>query len=227
MSDPEPPKNEHVVARMASIIEDGVSAAVEATTRRWDDRPGGRTRRVRRLARKPLPYLYEVHPAARQAIPRELGIMTIEVEDVEGTAVGPANQRGGDFLPLRPFRSGNWRTRWQRVRAAADRLAILPPIDVQRFAGRYWVLDGHNRVAAALYVGQRFIDANVVELVPMGGTASATIPSYANVLNEHSEIQAALSRRTVGSGSSDARPPEREAERSRGGVEGGSPRKGR
>jgi hypothetical protein len=227
MPDPEQPDTEPVVARVVGAIDAGVKAAVEATTRRWDDRPGGRARRVRRLARNPLTYLYEVHPKARQAIPRELGVHTVEVDEVAGTAVGPPNQRGGDFLPLRPFRSGNWRTRWQRILAAADGLAILPPIDVQRFAGTYWVLDGHNRVAAALYVGQRSIDANIVELIPKGGKPSATLASFANVVQEGTEIQAALSRRTIGSGSLELPPAEREPERPSSGGAGGSPTKGR
>jgi hypothetical protein len=144
-----------------------------------------------------LPFLFEVHPEARRASPRELGIQTIAVDDIAGTAVGPANQRGMDFLPLKPFRSPNWRERWRRVLAATERLAVLPPIDVQRYAGRYWVLDGHNRVGAALYTGGREIDADVIELIPPDGVLSATPTSLANVLEENSEIQAALSRRTM------------------------------
>ena len=118
----------------------------------------------------PLPYLYEVHPEARLARPVQVGLRTIDVADIAGTAVG-GDQRGGDFLPLRPFRGQNWTGRWQRLRKAQDRLAILPPIDVVKYAGRYWVVDGHNRVALALYDGQVGIDANIVELVPPGWTA--------------------------------------------------------
>ena len=96
---------------------------------------------------------------------------TIEVDDIAGTAVGGGDQRGGDFLPLKPFRGQNWAGRWQRLRRAADRLAALPPIDVVKYADKYWVLDGHNRVALALYTGQRDIDASVVELVRTGWTS--------------------------------------------------------
>ena len=65
-----------------------------------------------------------------------------------------------------------WASRWSRIRAAVDRLEVLPPIDVVRFADRYWVVDGHNRTAAALYVGQAEIDAAVTELVAPGATVS-------------------------------------------------------
>lgn len=193
----EEPESTPVVVRVASAIEGGVRAAVKATMRGLDERPGARARRLRRLARQPLPFLFEVHPEARRASPRELGIQTVAIEDIAGTAVGPPNQRGMDFLPLKPFRSPNWRERWRRVLAATERLAVLPPIDVQHYAGRYWVLDGHNRVAAALYTGQREVDADVIELIPLDGVLSATPTSLANVLEEHSEIQAALSRRTL------------------------------
>jgi hypothetical protein len=186
-----------VVSRVASAIEGAVGAAVHATTRRWDERPGARVRRLRRLARQPLAYLYAVRPDARQANPRELGVASIDVDEIAGTAVGGATQRGADFLPLKPFRSTNWSGRWQRLRAASDRLAILPPIDVVRYADRYWVLDGHNRVALALYSGQIEIDANIVELVPPGGSLSARPASLAMTMQEGSDLRSALSRRTL------------------------------
>jgi hypothetical protein len=186
-----------VTRRVASAIEDAVDAAVQATTRRWEERPGARVRRLRRLGRQPLPYLYDIHPEARQANPRELGVLPIEVEDIAGTAVGGATQRGADFLPLKPFRGANWSGRWQRLRAASDRLAILPPIDVVRYADRYWVLDGHNRVALALYGGQIEIDANVVELVPPGGSLSQRPASLELTMSEGSDLRTAVSRRSV------------------------------
>jgi hypothetical protein len=187
---------EGLVERVAGTIEDTVKAAAQATVRRLDELPGARVRRLRRMAREPLPYLYEVHPEARNAIPRQLGTRTIDVATVAGTAVGPARQRGMDFLPLKPFRSLNWRGRWQRVRGASERLVVLPPIDVVRFGNRYWVVDGHNRVAAALYNGQLAIDANVVELGPTDPTSLGERVSFEATLEEHDQIKAALSRRT-------------------------------
>jgi hypothetical protein len=136
----------------------------------WRRRPGGRARELRRLSSMPLPNLYELHPDARRATPREIGLRSIDLTDVAGTAVGGLTQRGSDFKPLPAFRSQNWQARWDRVRRANEQLAILPPIDVVRYppGGKYWISDGHNRMAAALEFGQVEIDANVTELVPPG-----------------------------------------------------------
>ena len=88
----------------------------------------------------------------------------------------------------------NWHARWQRVRDAADRLAVLPPIDVVKYDGSYWVVDGHNRVASALYDGQQDIDANVVELVPPHTASSEPAGSMASAIEAYGDIQDALRR---------------------------------
>jgi hypothetical protein len=168
-------------------------SAVEAAGRRWRERPGQRVRRVRRLGRQPLPNLFEAHPEARRATPRDLGVRSISVDEIRGTAVAGPAQRGGDFLPLKPFRSQNWAGRWQRIRRAVDRLTVLPPIDVVRYADGYWVTDGHNRVAAALYAGQVEIDATVTELVPPGGRSTERAGSLAGAMQDSRAVRSAAS----------------------------------
>ena len=183
---------------VGSAASSAVGAAVEATARRFDERPGARVRRVRRLGAHPLPYLYDEHPDARRRTQRELGVRTIDVEDIAGTAVGGAQQRGGDFLPLKRFRSTNWMARWQRLGRASDSLAILPPIDVLRYDDRYWVLDGHNRVGMARYSGQASIDADVTELVdpaaPPPDLRSDPAESFASLGEDSRQLRAAVNR---------------------------------
>jgi hypothetical protein len=183
-----------------------VGGAVEATARRFDERPGARVRRVRRLGAIPLPYLHDVHPDASRRTRRELGIRAIDVDDIAGTAVGGAHQRGSDFLPLKPFRSTNWQGRWQRLGQASDRLAILPPIDVLRYGPHYWVLDGHNRVAMAKYSGQAAIDADVTDLVDPASPSSDPAESFASLVEDSRELRAAVSRTAPKGQAATARP---------------------
>ena len=158
--------------RAIGSIRSGVAAATDPIVDRIeqvvDERPGQRVRRVRRRGKTQLPYLNDVHPEVRRARPVVVGLRTIPVDAIAGTAVGGGAQRGGDFLPLRPFRGMNWAGRWQRLNRGQSNLAILPPIEVVKHGDRYWVVDGHNRVGLALYTGQPEIDASIVELVPPG-----------------------------------------------------------
>lgn len=206
--DPEPePRSvgERVGDRVASVLGDAadvvesaasaVGNVVEATVRRFDERPGARVRRVRRQGKEPLAYLYELHPDARNRTPRELGVQTIDVSEIAGTAVG-GGQRGGDFLPLKPFRTPNWAGRWQRLGHASDSLATLPPIDVLRYDDTVWVLDGHNRVGMALYGGQASIDADVTELIDPAGPRTDPAESFASLVEDSRELRAAVSRTT-------------------------------
>jgi hypothetical protein len=43
----------------------------------------------------------------------------------------------------------------------------LPPIEVWAWRGKYYVLDGHHRVAAARALGIDYISANVIEVVEL------------------------------------------------------------
>ena len=151
-----------------------------------------RLRALRRGNRIPLDNLYALHPAARTASRRDLGLLTIPVAQIRGTAVEGPDQRGRDFLPLPNLRSNNWQARWQRLRHAQDRLAILPPIDVVQAGDGYWVVDGHNRVALALYDNQDDIDAAVTH-VHLPGTDDSEVRtgSMATVLDDGRQLRAA------------------------------------
>jgi hypothetical protein len=187
------------LGEVADHVESAASAvgeAVEATARRLEEVPGARVRRVRRLGRIPLPYLADVHPDAWRRTRRELGLRTIDIDELAGTAVGGAHQRGSDFLPLKPFRSRNWQARWQRLGQASDRLTVLPPIDVLRYGDRYWVVDGHNRVAMAKYSGQAAIDADVTDLVDPAAPRTDRAESFASLGEDSRELRAAVSRDT-------------------------------
>jgi hypothetical protein len=159
-----------------------VGQAVDDVEQRILERAGARVRRVRRRAATPLPFLDDVYAEVGRARPIQVGLRTIPVEEIAGTAVGGGDQRGGDFLPLKPFHGRNWTGRWQRLNRAQNELAILPPIEVVKYGGRYWVVDGHNRVALALYAGQPEIDASIIELIPPGQRRTEPVVTLAPTL---------------------------------------------
>ena len=157
--------------------------------------PAARRRALRARNRIPLPSLYALYPEASRLPVRSLGIRDVPVEEIAGTAVAGPDQRGSDFLPLPAFRSSNWQGRWQRIRRAVERMETLPPVDLQRFDDRYWVVDGHNRVAAALYGGQAAVDATVVELVVPGAPRPSEPVSLAPELAAGQAIRTAAGGR--------------------------------
>ena len=161
---PEEDEDRSGLAGVAATIADVAGPVISSARRMIGQRSGARVREVRRMGREPLPNLWEVHPEARRASIRELGFQSVPVSGIVGTAVEGPVQRGGDFLPLRDRRSDDWRSRWQRILRGIDELAPLPPVELVKFGDEYWVVDGHNRVAAALYTGQFEIDAIVQEL---------------------------------------------------------------
>jgi hypothetical protein len=185
------PVVEHVVGPVVGALGTVIGAADQAIS----GRDAVLARRLRRRNREPLANLYELHPEARLASPRELGLRFVPLEEIRGTAVAGAAQRGGDFLPLKPFRGENWEARWRRIREANDRLMALPPVDLVKYEGAYWVVDGHNRVAVALYSNGAGLDAMVTELVPLDGHISERPTPLLGLLSEAGEMRAAAQGR--------------------------------
>ena len=179
----------NVAAPVAGVI----GSVIEAASQAWSVREGVVARRLGRQAREPLANLYELYPEARQASPHELGMRFVPVEEIRGTAVAGHAQRGGDFLPLKPFRGENWEARWRRLRQANERLQPLPPVDLIKYDGDYWVVDGHNRVAVTLYANGVGLDAMVTELVPLDGQTSERPRNLLSYLGETGELRAAAS----------------------------------
>jgi hypothetical protein len=186
----EPDESRGVFADMASTIADAAAPVIAAARRVIDERPGARVRRVRRQARMPLPNLWDDHPETSRASIRELGLRSVPVDQIKGTAVAGPAQRGGDFLPLRDRRGDDWRARWRRILDANERLESLPPVELIKFGNDYWVVDGHNRVAAARYIGQGEIDAVVQEL-RLPGMPIEPKPPIASVLEGSLDLRAA------------------------------------
>ncbi|HET9879639.1 MAG TPA: hypothetical protein VFQ81_10085 [Candidatus Limnocylindria bacterium] len=133
-------------------------------------------RRLRSLGQpRTLPSLYDRYPAAGSASRRPLGMQVVPIDRIVGTARHPS-QNTDDFKPLPTLRGENWRGRWQRLNSGMQTMVTLPPVDLLRVGRDYWVVDGHNRVAAARERGVVGIDADVVELLMAGVEGSHRPP---------------------------------------------------
>jgi hypothetical protein len=115
----------------------------------------------------PLPSLYDRRPDAAAATRRARGLQVVPLDQIVGTVRHPT-QNTSDFLPLPVLRGRNWEARWKRILKAVDALEMLPPVEVVKVGEEYFVVDGHNRVAAAQRAGAVAIDADVTELVLPG-----------------------------------------------------------
>jgi hypothetical protein len=90
------------------------------------------------------------------------GLQAIPVEQIVGSA-GRAHELRPNFMPiLRPHGDD----RFKAIRTRMERGQSIPPIDVYKLHGRYYVLDGNHRVAAARKVGLAALDAVVTEYRP-------------------------------------------------------------
>lgn len=96
----------------------------------------------------------------------DAGVRAIPVACVVGS-VGRAHELRADFRPIHVERQIDHDFRYRSIREMLEGGAVLPPIQAYLLDGRYYVIDGNRRVAAARSLGQVAIDAQVVELRPM------------------------------------------------------------
>jgi hypothetical protein len=107
---------------------------------------------------RPLLSLDEVSKRLRAFEQTYVGIRPIPVAAVVGT-VSRVDDFDRDFLPKR----SKIQDRWQQVEESYPQ-GDFPPIVVYEIDGRYFVVDGHHRVAIARQRGIEFIDAEITEL---------------------------------------------------------------
>ncbi|HEY7476817.1 MAG TPA: ParB/RepB/Spo0J family partition protein [Actinomycetota bacterium] len=106
----------------------------------------------------PLLSLDEVSRRLRAFEQTYVGVRPIPVADVVGT-VSRVDDFDRDFLPKRTKIQQRWRNLEQTF-PEGD----FPPIVVYELDGRYFVVDGHHRVAIARQRGIETIDAEITQL---------------------------------------------------------------
>lgn len=89
----------------------------------------------------------------------ERGVQHIPVDAIVGS-VGRYTDFTRTFLP----RSNENRQRWAGVKAAMEKGAGLPPIEVYKVGGAYFVIDGNHRVSIAKQEKFTTIEARVIEV---------------------------------------------------------------
>jgi ParB-like nuclease domain len=133
-------------------------------------RYGARALSVLRRGRRPtLPLLEEVSRGPRQL--REAGEHFIPIASIVGSVDGASQLFDRNFLPV----SDRARARLGSVLVAMRQGEPLPPIEVWAWCGKYYVLDGHHRVAAARALGIDYISAHVIDVVEPS-RYDATVP---------------------------------------------------
>jgi hypothetical protein len=101
--------------------------------------------------------------------------------------VGTVDRRRGDFD--RSFRpSPNTRGRWERIAEARKRGEAMPPIDVFQIGDLYFVQDGHHRVSVARAMGDKDINANVVQVRTKLGGADRSLQLRDLPLKAHERV---------------------------------------
>ncbi|MFC4426142.1 DUF4032 domain-containing protein [Deinococcus navajonensis] len=118
--------------------------------------------RLRRTPNELLPFDWVRHlcPESERAV----GVQPIEVDAIIGS-VDRYREFDRHYLP----KERHLDERWIGVRAAQLEGRELPPIQVYRVGSKYFVKDGNHRVSVARRQGQKYIDADVIEL-------SVTVP---------------------------------------------------
>lgn len=87
------------------------------------------------------------------------GLITVELEKIQGTE-GKSDAFDSQFNPIRDLT----RTRWTNIALAIRRGRQMPPVDLVKVEGVYYVRDGHHRISVARTLGQQYIEAEVTSL---------------------------------------------------------------
>ena len=109
--------------------------------------------------RPTLPSLHDVLDITRIEKNEYHSIRTIEVDKIIGSE-GRYADFEKNFLP----RNSNLNQRLENIRKLSNQGHIFPPISVYKIDEYYFVRDGNHRVSIAKSSGQKYIEADVLEL---------------------------------------------------------------
>ncbi len=90
------------------------------------------------------------------------GVQEIPIDRIVGSVAPDA--KTGDFDPAFLPLNRRMRERWTRIYLAMVEGDELPPIDVYRVDGNYYVIDGHHRVSVSRNLGRPTVNARVIDI---------------------------------------------------------------
>ena len=113
-----------------------------------------------------LPALDDIAPEADTLLHRDLGIMEIPVELIEGTKTrARQNSFAPDFMPLLEPDS-EFAAKWANLYKAQISEGFNEPIKVYEYLHRFYVQEGNKRVSVSRFLDMPTIAADVIRIVP-------------------------------------------------------------
>ena len=147
----------------------GVDSAFDFDRLRRKPYGAGVLRVLRHGRRSTLPLLQDVAREPWQL--RDAGEQLVPVASIVGSVDGASQLFDRNFRPV----SNRARARLVSVLVAMRQGEPFPPIEVWAWRGKYYVLDGHHRVAAARALGSDYISAHVTEVVEVSHYDAKTV----------------------------------------------------
>ena len=90
------------------------------------------------------------------------GVHEIPIDEIVGSVAPDA--KTGDFDPSFLPLNRRTRERWTRIYREMVEGDELPPIDVYKVDGKYYLIDGHHRVSVSRNLGRPTINARVINI---------------------------------------------------------------
>ncbi len=99
-----------------------------------------------------------------------LGIKNVPLDEIVGS-VEKYGDFDRDFIPTNSIIEDRWCRIYKEVMGDAN----LPPVNLYKIRGEYFVYDGNHRISVAKFMNYKFIEAEVTEFFPTGDSEEDVI----------------------------------------------------